>query len=58
MPYSALKNLSSADILFEEVRKKSRPRTVGVFTAEYVIAQRKDKKVYCWQFQYMRFLYQ
>ena len=45
VPYSILHNLSSVDILYDEKKKKMKPRIVGVFEAERLIARRKDKKV-------------
>lgn len=52
VPYSILHNLSSVDILYDEKKKKAKPRTVGVFDAERLIARRKDKKVNNLQFTF------
>jgi hypothetical protein len=45
VPYSVLNNLSSVDILYDENKKRRRRRIAGVFDAERLITQRKDKKV-------------
>lgn len=45
VPYSVLHNLSSVDILYDDRKKKGKPRTVGVFEAERLIVRRKDKEV-------------
>ena len=44
--YCVLHNLSCVDILYEEVKNRKRNKILGVFQAERLIAQRRDKEVY------------
>ena len=50
VPYDILHNLSSADILYDNKKMKNRRKTLGVFEAERLIAQRRDKEVIAQQF--------
>ena len=45
VPYDILHNLSSADILYDNKKMKNRRKILGVFEAERLIAQRRDKEV-------------
>ena len=45
VPNCVLHNLSSVDILYEEVKKRKRNKILGVFQDERLIDRRRDKEV-------------
>ena len=46
VPYSLLHNLSSVDLLYDEIKEsKKKTKTIGIFEAERVVAQKRDREV-------------